>query len=182
MVKRVPGTGIELSRIHASLASRSRASCVCASSTERFPSRSTEMTAIRLRQPDGPAGLADGLQEARLRARLLRELGVDALLERAAEVGEGGVGDDAVEAERRIGVERRLLGLDDVLVLHEALHQRVVEREGDGRVVQVVVVEIVPEEVRRAARLGSKELAVPIFLRAFAIALLDARAGGGRER
>ena len=92
------------------------------------------------------------------------------------------VGNDAVEPEIRIGVERFLLLLDDELVLEEPLHHRVAQRKRDGRVLQVVVVQIVPEEMRRAPRLGGEELAVAVFLRALAVALLQAVARRREQR
>ena len=83
---------------------------------------------------------------------------------------------DRIHLEVRVGVEHFLLSLDDELVLHEALDHALVERERDVRVLEIVVVQVVPEEVRRAPRLGREELAVAILLRAFHISLLGARA------
>ena len=69
------------------------------------------------------------------------------------------VGDDGVHLEAGIGIEHLLLALDDELVLEEAFDQALVERQRDRRVMQVVVVQVIPEEMRRAPRLGRKELA-----------------------
>src|SRR5437879_12662938 len=73
-------------------------------------------------------------------------LGLDHLAEGPPEMRERRVGDDRVHLEGRIGVEHFLLALDDELVLHEALHHAVAQRKRDGRIVQVVVVQVVPEE------------------------------------
>ena len=108
--------------------------------------------------------------------RWLRRLafGFDQLTQGTAKVRERRVRDDRVHPEVRISVEHLLLSLDDELVLEEALHHALVERLRDGRVLQVVVVQVIPEEVGRALGLGREELAIAVLLRALQVAALRA--------
>ena len=98
------------------------------------------------------------------------------------EVRQRRVGGDRQQLEVGLGVEQLLLRLDDVLVLHEAFDQALVQRPRDVGVVAVEVVQVGPEEVRRAPRLGRHELAVAVLARAVAVALLRAAAGRREHR
>src|SRR6185295_12840868 len=71
---------------------------------------------------------------------------------------------------------------DDELVLEEALDHALVQRLRDGRVLQVVVVQVIPEEMRGAVGLRREELAVAVLLYAFQIALLRPVARGREQR
>ena len=64
-----------------------------------------------------------------------------------AEISQRCVGADREQLVVRIGVEHPLLCLDDVLVFVEAVFQRVAQRQRDVGIVDVEVVQIVPEEV-----------------------------------
>src|SRR5689334_18246085 len=102
---------------------------------------------------------------------------IDSFAENPAEVRQGRIRDDGVHPEIRIGVERLLLPLDDELVFHEPLDHAVAERCGDGGVVEVVVVQVIPEEMRRARRFGREELAIAILLGAFQVRSEERRVG-----
>lgn len=77
-------------------------------------------------------------------------LGIDALLQHAPEMRQRRIRDDAGHLEVGVGIEHFLLALDDELVLEKALDHAVAERQRDVGVVECVVVQVVPEEVRGA--------------------------------
>src|SRR2546422_10382135 len=70
-----------------------------------------------------------------------------------AEISQRRVGADREQLTVRIGVEHFLLRLDDRQILVEGFLEAVAQRQRDVRVVDVEIVQIVPEEMRGAARL-----------------------------
>jgi hypothetical protein len=99
---------------------------------------------------------------------------LDQLGEGAAEMRQRGIGSDREQLELGIGIEHFLLPFDDALVLEEPFDQALVQRFRDAGVGPLEVVQVVPEEVRRAPRLRRHELAVAVFARAFKVAFLGA--------
>src|SRR4051812_5015886 len=83
--------------------------------------------------------LVSGSRRRRRRGGLLR---IDQLAEHASEMGQRPVRGDRKHLEARVLVERGLLTLDDLLVLHEAFDQARVQRARDVRVFALEVVEV----------------------------------------
>src|SRR5579859_4871591 len=84
-----------------------------------------------------------------------------------AEIGQRRVRPDGEQLGVWIGIEYLLLRLDDVLVLVETLFERMPQRQRDVRIVDVEIVQIVPEEMGRAARLRRHELRIAVSPRAW---------------
>ena len=103
------------------------------------------------------------VRSRRPRGVLLR---LDPPRQHPAEIGQRRVGADREQLIVRIGVEHFLLRLDDRLVLVEGFFEAVAQRQRDVRIVDVEIVQIVPEEMRRAARLRRHELGVAVLPRA----------------
>src|SRR5215469_922320 len=89
-------------------------------------------------------------------------LRLDLAREQPAEIGQRRIRADRQQLIVWIGVEHLLLRLDDVLVLVETFLQRVPQRQRNVGIVDVEVVEIIPEEMRRRARLRRHELRIPV--------------------
>ena len=70
-----------------------------------------------------------------------------------AEIGQRRVGADREQLIVRISVEHFLLRLDDREILVKSFFEAVAQRQCDVRIVEVEIVQIVPEEMRGAARL-----------------------------
>src|SRR6185437_4318155 len=87
----------------------------------------------------------------------------EALIEGPAEMRQRGVGPNRQKLIVRVGVEYLLLGLDDRLVLEETFLEAVAQRQRDIGIVDVEIVQIVPEEVGGAARLRRHELGIAVL-------------------
>src|SRR6185437_6441015 len=74
-----------------------------------------------------------------------------------------GVGPNRQKLIVRVGVEYLLLGLDDRLVVEETVLEAVAQRQRDIGIVDVEIVQIVPEEVGGAARLRRHELGIAVL-------------------
>src|SRR5690242_3533212 len=94
----------------------------------------------------------------RLRGLGCVPLRLDLAREQPTEIGQRRVRADGEQLIVRIGIEHLLLRLDDVLVLVEAFFQRVPQRERYIRIVDVKIVQIIPEEMRGGACLRRHEL------------------------
>src|SRR5207248_1499582 len=123
-----------------------------------------------------------GARSSRRGARVgLGLLGFDELFQHASEVRERRVRQNRKRPKVRILLEGLLLVLDDRLVLHEPFDQAVQERSGNSGVVTLEIVEVHPEEVRRALGLRRHVLTVAIFARILDFALLGALTRGRKH-
>src|SRR5437879_10166279 len=77
-----------------------------------------------------------------------------------AEIGQRRIRADREQLVVRIGIEHFLLRLDDRQILVERFFETIPQRQRDVRIVEVEIVQIIPEEMRRASRLRRHELAV----------------------